>query len=113
MKKWIIGIIAIAVVAAGAYLVLGDGLPWAAASETDSETVDALPVVEAARDVVAEAKVVPVQYATLSLPAGGIVGEACVSRSCPLHFRTIRSPDAGAIARHRGYRPADEVFFPH
>ena len=48
MKKWIFGIIAIAVVAAGAYLVLGDGLPWAAASETDSATLGALPVVEAA-----------------------------------------------------------------
>jgi multidrug efflux pump subunit AcrA (membrane-fusion protein) len=79
MKKWIFGIIAIAVVAAGAYLVLGDGLPWAAASETDSATVGALPVVEAAREVVAEAKVVPVQYATLSLPAGGIVGEVLVA----------------------------------
>jgi hypothetical protein len=33
MKKWIMGVVIVAVLATGAYLVFGDGLPWAAASE--------------------------------------------------------------------------------
>jgi HlyD family secretion protein len=79
MKKWMIGVVLIAVLAVGAYLVFGDGLPWAAASEEPAETETVLPPVEAAREVVAEAKVVPVQYATLSLPTGGIVSQVLVT----------------------------------
>ena len=79
MKKWMIGVVIIAVLAAGAYLVFGDGLPWAAASEQPADAETALPPVEAAREVVAEAKVVPVQYATLSLPTDGIVSQVLVT----------------------------------
>jgi multidrug efflux pump subunit AcrA (membrane-fusion protein) len=79
MKKWIIGVVIIAVLVTGAYLVFGDGLPWAAASEQPAETEAVLPAVEAAREVVAEAKVVPVQYATLSLATGGIVSQLLVT----------------------------------
>jgi HlyD family secretion protein len=79
MKKWMIGVVVIAVLAVGAYLVFGDGLPWAAASEQPLEAETVLPPVEAAREVVAEAKVFPVQYATLSLPTSGIVSQVLVS----------------------------------
>jgi multidrug efflux pump subunit AcrA (membrane-fusion protein) len=79
MKKWMIGVVVIAVLAGGAFLVFGDSLPWAAASEATLEAETVLPAVEAAREVVAEAKVVPVQYATLSLPAGGIVSDVLVA----------------------------------
>jgi len=74
MKKWIIGIVVLAVVVGGGYLVLGGTL---LRDETEAETV--LPVVKAAQGVMAEAKVVPVRYAALSLPTGGIVTEVEVT----------------------------------
>jgi HlyD family secretion protein len=79
MKKFLIAVVVIAVLAAGAFLVLGERLPWVAASEESVEAENVLPAVEAAQEVVAEAKVVPVQYATLSLPTGGIVSEVLVA----------------------------------
>ena len=71
MKKWIIGIIVLAVVAGGAFLVLGGGLSQMSASEAILEAERALPAVKETHQVMAEAKVVPLQYATLSLPTSG------------------------------------------
>jgi len=74
MRKWIIGIVVIAVLAGAGYLVLGGTL---LRDEAEAETV--LPVVKAAQGVMAEAKVVPVRYAALSLPTGGTVTELLVA----------------------------------
>jgi HlyD family secretion protein len=79
MKKWIIGIVVLASVALGGYLFLGGGLDRLFASETTTEAEAALPPVIESQQVVAEAKVVPVQYAALSLPAGGLVAETLVA----------------------------------
>jgi HlyD family secretion protein len=79
MKKWIIAIVALAVLAGGAFLILGGGLPQATASEAVPVAETVLPAVEAASQVVAEAKVVPVQYVALSLPTGGVVAEVLVA----------------------------------
>jgi HlyD family secretion protein len=78
MKKWIIAIVVIAVLAAGAYLFLGGGLSQLSASEPTPDSEAVLPPVRETHQVVAEAKVVPVQYAALSLPAGGVVAETLV-----------------------------------
>jgi multidrug resistance efflux pump len=79
MKKWMIGLVVLAIVAGGAYLVLGDRLSQVLASETELEAETILPAVEAPRQVIAEARVVPVQYAALSLPVGGIVTQVSVA----------------------------------
>jgi HlyD family secretion protein len=79
MKKWIIAVIVLAIVAVGGYLFLGGGLARLSASDTTPEAEAALPPVIESHQVVAEAKVVPVQYAALSLPAGGLVAETLVA----------------------------------
>jgi HlyD family secretion protein len=79
MKKWIIGLVVLAILAAGAFLALGGGLAQSSASEVPAEAETILPPVRAASQVVAEARVVPVQYAALSLPAGGQVAEVLVA----------------------------------
>jgi multidrug efflux pump subunit AcrA (membrane-fusion protein) len=79
MKKWIIGIAVLAVVAGGAFLVLGGGLSQMSASEGTPEAETVLPAVKEAHQVMAEAKVVPVQHAALSLPTGGVVAEVPVA----------------------------------
>jgi HlyD family secretion protein len=79
MKKWVMGIIILAIVALGAYLVLGGGLSQPFASEPEPEAEAALPPVRETHQLVAEAKVVPVQYAALSLPTGGLVAETLVA----------------------------------
>jgi HlyD family secretion protein len=79
MKKWIIAVVALAVLAGGAFLILGGGLPQVTASEAVPVAETVLPAVEAASQVVAEAKVVPVQYVALSLPTGGVVAEVLVA----------------------------------
>jgi HlyD family secretion protein len=79
MKKWIIGAVVLAILAGGVVLVLRGGLPRATASGATAESETVLPAVEAASQVVAEAKVVPVQYVALSLPTGGIVAEMPVA----------------------------------
>jgi len=104
MKKLVIGIVVILVVAGAAYLVFGDGLPWAAASEQTQEAETVLPAVEAAREVVAEAKVVPVQYATLGLATGGIVSEVLVSEGQDVEagqvlLRVESAQQAAAVAQ--------------
>jgi multidrug resistance efflux pump len=79
MKKWIIGIVVLTVVAGGAFLVLGGGLSRMPASEGTPEAEAVLPAVKEAHQVMAEAKVVPVQYAALSLPTSGVVAEVPVA----------------------------------
>jgi len=78
MKKWIISIIVIAVLAGSAYLFLRGGLSHLLASEPTPEAEAVLPPVRETHQVVAEAKVVPIQYAALSLPTGGIMAETIV-----------------------------------
>jgi HlyD family secretion protein len=78
MKKWIVGLVVLAVLAGGAFLTLGGSLSQSFASEATSEAETILPPVQAASQVVAEARVVPVQYAALSLPSGGRVAEVLV-----------------------------------
>ncbi|GAB4549470.1 MAG: biotin/lipoyl-binding protein [Anaerolineae bacterium] len=79
MKKLIIGIVVLTLVAGSIYLVLGGGLSRLSASEPTPEAEAAIPPVKETHQVVAEAYVVPVQYAALSLPTGGIVAETLVA----------------------------------
>jgi len=79
MKKWIVGIVVITILAGGAFLAFGGGLAQLSASEPTVEAEASLPPVREIHQVMAEAKVVPVQYATLSLPAGGVVAETLVA----------------------------------
>ncbi len=82
MKKLIVGIVVIAILAGGAFLALG-GVEavrtMAAVPEAGPEATTTLPPVKAGDVVMAEAKVVPVQYAELSLPTGGIAAEVLVA----------------------------------
>ncbi len=81
MKKAIIVIVVLAVLAGGAFLVLR-GMNMFAAPEAAPEagpeaTITGEPI-QVGSLVVAEAKVVPVQSAELSLPTGGLVTEVLV-----------------------------------
>jgi HlyD family secretion protein len=80
MKKLVIGIVVLAVVAVAAYLILGRVGLSAAASQPAPQTTTGIPPVEASRDVVADAVVVPVRSARLSLPSGGIVARVLVAQ---------------------------------
>jgi HlyD family secretion protein len=77
MKKWILIALALVVVGAVAYVVLGRGTS-ATASEATPQAAE-LPAVKASQEVVADAVVVPVRSAKLSLPTGGIVAEVLVA----------------------------------
>jgi multidrug resistance efflux pump len=77
MKKWILIALALVVVGAVAYAVLGRGTS-ATASEATPQASE-LPAVKASQEVVADAVVVPVRSAKLSLPTGGIVAEVLVA----------------------------------
>lgn len=79
MKKWIIGVIVITILAGGAYLFLGGGLSQLFASEPTPEAETILPPVRETHQVMAEAKVVPIQYAALGLPSGGVMAETLVA----------------------------------
>jgi len=79
MKKWMIGVIAVTILGVGAYLLLGGGLSRLFAPEPTPEAETILPPVKETHQVVAEAMVVPVQYAALSLPIGGIMAETLVA----------------------------------
>jgi HlyD family secretion protein len=72
MKKILIGVAVLALLSAGTYAVFLRG----GASETTTE-LQPTPVV-AEETLVAEAKVVPAQYAALSLPIGGVIAEVLV-----------------------------------
>ena len=72
MKKIIIGVVVLALLAGGAYFAFGMNTPAAPPAAA------AAPPVAAAKAVVAEAKVVPLRSAALSLPIGGMVAEVLV-----------------------------------
>src|SRR5947199_233325 len=74
VKKIIIGLFVLVLLAGGAYLSLGRG------GTTADPAAQAAPVpaVKATDQVVAEANVVPARSAALSLPAGGIVADVLV-----------------------------------
>jgi HlyD family secretion protein len=69
MKKWIIGIIVIAVLAGLGFLALGGGLLQATASEMAPKAATDLPAVKASNQIIA----------ALSLPAGGVVTQVAVA----------------------------------
>jgi HlyD family secretion protein len=104
MKKWMVGLIVLAILAVGAFLALGRGLPQSFASEATSEAEIILPPVKAASQVVAEARVVPVQYAALSLPDGGQVAEVLIAEgdrveAGQLLLRVEAAQQAAAVAQ--------------
>lgn len=72
MKKWIIALVIVSVLAGGMYLALGRANPTMADTATTPGTVSGEPV-KASTDIIAEAVVVPDHSAALSLAAGGIV----------------------------------------
>lgn len=78
MKKVLIGIVIVAVLAGAGYLVYSRVLPGVAAATATPQAVEEVPPVVAGREVVADAVVVPAQHARLSLSTGGIVDEVLV-----------------------------------
>jgi len=80
VKRLMIGVAVCALLASGALLVVaGCKGTNTAAREATLEAAPALPAVNGGDRVVADATVVPVQSATLSLPTGGIVAEVLVA----------------------------------
>jgi HlyD family secretion protein len=77
MKKVLIGIVILGVLAVIGSALIGCSPPGAPAEP--EPTVDVLPVVQDSGDIVADAVVVPVRDAQLSLPSGGIVAELPVA----------------------------------
>ena len=77
MKRVLIGIVVMAVLVAVGSMLLGC-TPPGAPGEPEA-TVEEVPVVRSSLDIVAEAVVVPVRDAQLSLPTGGIVAEVLVA----------------------------------
>ena len=78
MKKIVIIIVVLGLILGAGYVLLQSGNLKAFAGEaTPASTVEAEPV-KASRDVIAEAKVVPVRYAALSIPVSGIVQDVLV-----------------------------------
>jgi len=72
MKKWIIALVIVSLLAGGMYLALGRANPTMAETTTTPGAVAGEPVT-ASNDIIAEAIVVPDRSAALSLAAGGIV----------------------------------------
>jgi HlyD family secretion protein len=99
MKKVLIGITVLALLGAGAYgLFLRGG-----AAETTTEAPPTTPVT-AEETLVAEAKVVPAQYAALSLPVGGVIAEVLVQEGDQVQsgqalLRIDRARVAAEVAR--------------
>jgi HlyD family secretion protein len=80
MRKVIIGIVIVAILAIVAYVVYSRVLPSVTAARVTPEAMaQELEAVKASNEVVADAVVVPVQYAQLTLPTGGIVAEVPVA----------------------------------
>jgi multidrug resistance efflux pump len=78
VKKWIVGIVILTVLGIVAYVVVSpDGIN--AASDSPMADATEIPPVKAGNEVVADAVVVPVRSAELSLSAGGIVAQVLVS----------------------------------
>jgi multidrug efflux pump subunit AcrA (membrane-fusion protein) len=74
VKKIIIGLFVLALLAGGAYVSLGRGGTTAA----NTAPAQSAPAVKATDQIVAEAKVVPAQSAALSLTSGGAVAAVLV-----------------------------------
>lgn len=72
MRKWIIGVLIVSLIAGGLYLTLGRPAPTVADTATTPGSVAGEPV-KASTDVIAEAIVVPARSVALSLSTGGIV----------------------------------------
>jgi multidrug resistance efflux pump len=80
MKKVFIGIVVAAVLVGVGITLLGCELPRPPGAPDETEpTVEVLPVVQENGDIVADAVVVPVREAQLSLPTGGITAELLVA----------------------------------
>lgn len=75
MKKWMIAIVVLALLAGGAFLAASRGKTNAASLQV----TPTLSAVKASNKVIASARVVPVRSADLSLPSGGIVAEVLVA----------------------------------
>lgn len=78
MKKWITGIVVVAVIIGGIYLAYGRPRPTSADTSITPGPVEGAPVT-ASNDVIAEAVVVPAHSAALSLATGGIVSAVPVA----------------------------------
>jgi multidrug resistance efflux pump len=80
MRKLVIGAVVVAILAVAGYLLYSRfGPSVTASSATPEVAAEELGPVKASDDVVADAVVVPVQHARLSLPTGGIVAEVLVA----------------------------------
>jgi HlyD family secretion protein len=99
MKKILIGVAVLALVGAGVYGIFLRG----GATETTAEMPPTTPVT-AEEMLVAEAKVVPAQYAALSLPIGGVIAEVLVQEGDQVQsgqalLRLDRARAAAEVAR--------------
>ena len=80
MKKVLIGIVVVAVLVGAGGMLAGCSLPRPPGAPAEAEPVVVeVPVVRPSGDIVADAVVVPVRDAQLSLPTGGIVAEVLVA----------------------------------
>jgi HlyD family secretion protein len=84
MKRWIVGIVVLAVLADGAFLVLGGGLSQATASEAMHQVGQGSPplplVAKAAKATEAEGYVTPIKYTALGFETSGRVKEILVEK---------------------------------
>ena len=81
MKRWFFALLAVILLAAGWFFYNNGGANFAARSGDGQEAEVAatpLPVVQTPNEIVAEAVVVPIQYAALSMSSSGIVSEILV-----------------------------------
>ncbi|MGH2542395.1 MAG: HlyD family secretion protein [Ardenticatenaceae bacterium] len=89
MRRILIGAAVLALLVAVAYVganYWNAGAPSEAAARPDENQTEPtpLPAVQASGEIVAEARVVPVQSAALSLPTGGIVAEVVIAEGEPV-----------------------------
>lgn len=78
MKKWIVILVVLGVVAGVVFVVSSGGLGVSAGDGTNAAGADIPPVISP-REVIAEGKVIPTRYSALSMPVSGIVDEILVS----------------------------------
>jgi HlyD family secretion protein len=80
VKRALVGIVVVAVLVGAGCTLLGCALPRPPGAPAEAEpTVVEVPVVRPSGDIVADAVVVPVRDAQLSLPTGGVVAEVLVA----------------------------------
>jgi len=78
VRKWMIGLVALGILAAAAIVFVYRGEVLGVAVPQETVRAAELPAVKASNDVVADAVVVPIKSAQLSLPSGGIVADIAV-----------------------------------